>query len=211
MLPARVRCFRPCTRLFACAFVVCVGVATPRSARAQEALPPPGRPGPAPATRPTRGPAPVSAQLDVAARLSLGAPPAAPAAIDGGTAYVPLRTGQLVAVDLTRALVRWKVDAAVTSAPAAGDGLVFLPHADGLSALAAADGSSRWHVAIEGGLSAPPLWRAGWLIAAAKNGDVMCLRAADGQRVWGAHVTSPVRARPSLTADRVYLSLEDAR
>jgi len=125
-------------------------------------------------------------------------------------AYVPLRTGQVVAVDLVRTRIRWKVDGAVTSAPAAGDGLVFLPQPDGLSALGA-DGTSRWRVAVEGGLSAPPLWKAGWLIATAKNGDVMCLRAVDGQRVWGAHVTSPVRHRPSLTADHVYLSLEDGR
>ena len=58
---------------------------------------------------------------------------------------------------------------------------------------------------------APLLWRAGWLVAAASNGDVLCLRAIDGHVVWRSHVTSPVRARPALTADRVYLSLDDGR
>jgi outer membrane protein assembly factor BamB len=99
---------------------------------------------------------------------------------------------------------------AVTAAPAAGDGLVFVPQADGLAALAA-DGSRRWQLPVAGGFSAPLLWKAGWLVAAANNGDVLCLRASDGHIVWTARVTSPVHGRPALTADRVYVSLEDGR
>ena len=37
------------------------------------------------------------------------------------------------------------------------------------------------------------------------------VRASDGQVVWTARVTSPVRGRPALTADRVYVPLEDGR
>ena len=154
--------------------------------------------------------APESAGLDVEHRLSLGAPPAAPAAIDGETAYVPLRSGRLVAVDLAAARVRWTAELAVSAAPAAGDGLVFVPQADGLAALAA-DGSPRWQLRVNGGFSAPLLWKGGWLVGAANNGDVLCLRALDGHVVWTARVTSPVRGRPALTADRVYVSLEDGR
>ena len=143
-------------------------------------------------------------------RLSLGAPPAAPAALDGETAYVPLRTGKFVAVDLATGRVRWTADIAVSAAPAAGDGLVFVPQADGLVGVAA-DGSRRWRLSVEGGFSAPLLWKAGWLVAAANNGDVLCLRAVDGHLVWTARVTSPVHGRPALTADRVYVSLEDGR
>jgi outer membrane protein assembly factor BamB len=163
-------------------------------------------------TPPQRGrpAAPESAGLDVQHRLSLGAPPIAPAALDGTTAYVPLRTGKLVAVELAAGRIRWSRDVAVTAAPAAGEGLVFAAQADGLSALGA-DGTIRWRIPVEGGVSAPLLWKGGWLIAAAKKGDVLALRASDGHIVWTAHVTSPVAARPALTADRVYLSLEDGR
>ena len=154
--------------------------------------------------------APESAGLDVEHRLSLGAPPAAPAALDDDTAYVPLRTGKLVAVDLAAGRVRWTADMAVTAGPAAGGGLVFVPLADGLAALAN-DGSRRWQLPVTGGFSAPLLWKAGWLIAAANNGDLLCLRASDGHIVWTARVTSPVHGRPALTAERVYVSLEDGR
>jgi outer membrane protein assembly factor BamB len=133
-----------------------------------------------------------------------------PAALDGDTAYVPLRTGQFVAVDLATARVRWTTDIAVGAAPAAGDGLVFVPQADALAAVAA-DGSRRWRLPVAGGFSAPLLWKAGWLVAAANNGDVLCLRARDGHILWTTRVTSPVRGRPALTADRVYVSLEDGR
>jgi outer membrane protein assembly factor BamB len=169
-----------------------------------------GRAGPRAAGPRVAARAPESAGLDVEHRLSLGAPPAAPAALDNDTAYVPLRTGKLVAVDLAAGRVRWTADMAVTAAPAAGDGLVFVPQADSLAALAD-DGSRRWQLPVAGGFSAPLLWKAGWLVAAANNGDVLCLRASDGHIVWTARVTSPVRGRPALTADRVYVSLEDGR
>jgi outer membrane protein assembly factor BamB len=176
------------------------------------------RPRSAPAQRRPAGPraagqaprAPESAGLDVEHRLPLGAPPAAPAALDGETAYVPLRTGKLVAIDLAAGRVRWTADIAASAAPAAGGGLVFVPQADGLAALAA-DGSQRWQLPVAGGFSAPLLWMGGWLVAAANNGDVLCLRANDGHIVWTARVTSPVHGRPALTADRVYVSLEDGR
>ena len=142
--------------------------------------------------------------------MALGAPPAAPAALDETVAFVPLRNGRLVSIDLSTGRIRWSVEGTVTSAPAAGDGLVFLPQTDGLTALAA-DGTTRWRLPLAAGFATPLLWRAGWLVAAASNGDVLCLRAIDGHVVWRSHVTSPVRARPALTADRVYLSLDDGR
>jgi outer membrane protein assembly factor BamB len=204
-LPFRLPFARAC--LLALLIVTCSDTADaaqrPASARAQ------GRPAGARAAGQAPR-APDSAGLDVEHRLPLGAPPAAPAALDGEMAYVPLRTGKLVAVDLATGRVRWTADLAVSAAPAAGGGLVFVPQSDGLAALAA-DGSRRWQLPVAGGFSAPLLWTGGWLIAAANNGDVLCLRASDGHIVWTARVTSPVHGRPALTADRVYVSLEDGR
>jgi outer membrane protein assembly factor BamB len=199
-------------RLHAMPFVACAAVCLPGVVFAQAPPRAPGhaRPG-AQSPRSAHRAAPESAGLDVEHRVSLGAAPAAAAAIDGGTAYVPLRTGKVVAVDITTGRVRWTADLPATTAPAAGDGLVFVAQADGLTALSVADGATRWRLPLVKGLSAPPLWKGGWLLAAANNGDVLCLRAIDGHIVWTARVTSPVRARPALTADRVYLSLEDGR
>ena len=52
-------------------------------------------------------------------------PPAATPGFDATTAYVPLKGGQLVAVDLDRGTVRWRLDVATAFTPATGDGLVF--------------------------------------------------------------------------------------
>ena len=199
------------TRLRALLIVACAVAEMTGPATAQG--PPPRAPASSAPQSPPRGheSAPESAGLDVEHRLSLGAPPTAQAAVDASTAYVPLRTGRLVAVDLAAARIRWTVDLAPTSAPATGDGLVFLAQADGLTALDAANGRPRWRLPLARGVSAALLWKAGWLIVAANNGDVICLRASDGQIVWKARTTSPVRARPALTADHVYLSLEDGR
>ena len=51
---------------------------------------------------------------------------------DATTAYVPLRGGALVAVDLDRGQVRWRRELATTLAPSVGGGLVFVA-GDGVS------------------------------------------------------------------------------
>ena len=51
--------------------------------------------------------------------------PAAVPGFDATTAYVPLKGGQLVAVDLNRGTIRWRLDVATAFTPATGEGLVF--------------------------------------------------------------------------------------
>jgi eukaryotic-like serine/threonine-protein kinase len=197
--------------LFVLALAVCAVLAAPARTSAQPGIPEGEDRAHAPVapTRPGR-PAPPSAQLDVEHRLALGAPPIAQAAIDGSIAYVALRDGRLVSVDLSTARVRWTITLAATAAPVAGDGLVFVPLADAVAALSA-DGTPRWRLPVPSGLSAPLLWRGGWLIAADTAGNVLGVRGSDGHVMWTTHVSSKVRGRAALTADRVYLPLDDGR
>jgi outer membrane protein assembly factor BamB len=55
------------------------------------------------------------------------------------------------------------------------------------------------------------LWDTGWLVAGTTLGDVLCIRAVDGHVLWTRALGSPVKARPSIAGDRLYLSLEDGR
>jgi outer membrane protein assembly factor BamB len=174
-------------------------------------LPPTVQPPVTPPAPSVHRAAPPSGDLDVERRVSLNGVPSAQAAIDGDVAFVPLRGSRLVAIDLARSRRRWTAEIAAAFPPAVGDGLVFVAEPDALSALSANDGSRRWRLPIAGGFTAPPLWRGGWLVVAASSGDILCLRATDGHVVWTAPVRSPVRSRAALTADRVYVSVEDGR
>lgn len=153
---------------------------------------------------------PESADLQVSVRVNLEAAPAAQAGVGESIAYVPLRDGRLISVDLVRGQVRWSVDLATSFAPVTGNGLVFVSGADVLTALDA-DAAVRWRLPMPGGFSAPLFWDNGWLIAGATSGDVLCIRATDGHVLWTKHVGSPLGARASIAADRVYLPLNDGR
>src|SRR6188472_4059496 len=68
---------------------------------------------------------PATAALDARWVTAFETPPAASPGFDATTAYVPLKGGQLVAVDLDRGTVRWRLDVATAFTPATGEGMVF--------------------------------------------------------------------------------------
>src|SRR4029453_11210835 len=78
--------------------------------------------------------------------------------------------------------------------PAAGDELVFVPEADALVALAAADGTETWRAPLDEPLVVRPVWDNGWLIAVSKSGTVRAFRAVDGRLVWQRELSSPAHA-----------------
>jgi len=95
--------------------------------------------------------------LDPVLTLSLDAPPATAAAFDEHSAYVPLRSGSLVAIDLDAGKVRWQHEMAATQPPAVGDGLLIVAGDELLSAFDTATGAAEWSVPVTGGFAAPPL------------------------------------------------------
>src|SRR5204862_6295279 len=107
--------------------------------------------------------------------------PSGPAGFDRTTAYVPLGSGRVVAVDLEQSTLRWSHDINTTLAPVVDDGLVVIAGDEQLAAFDAATGAGRWSVPVAGGFSAPPLLDSGWVVAAASGGDILTIRVDDGQ------------------------------
>jgi outer membrane protein assembly factor BamB len=148
--------------------------------------------------------------LDLRWLVPLDTPPAAPAAYDAATAYVPLRGGGLVAVDLDRGVVRWRREQSSTIAPSSGDGLVFVG-TDGLvEALAERSGVTMWRAPLPGRL-VTVTWDNGWLICSTEAGDLAALRASDGELVWRTTVGAALVVPPAAGLDRLYLALEGAQ
>jgi glucose dehydrogenase len=127
---------------------------------------------------------------------------------DTASAYVPLQSGDLAAVNLKDGRVSWRVKANATGQVAAGDSLVFYPTSQAVEARDAATGRRRWRVPLEGDVSAPLVWQNGWLLVGTRPGTVVMLRAATGERLWQRSFPGVVREAAAMTGERLYLPLD---
>ena len=125
---------------------------------------------------------------------------------------MPLKGGQLVAVDLDRGTMRWRLDVATAFTPATGDGLVFTrQRADRSRPATPRPARSRWRAPLPGGAAAPLYWDTGWLLASTTAGDLAAFRATDGTLVWRRQLGAPLISAPGPALDRLFLPLADNR
>ena len=141
---------------------------------------------------------------------TLPASPAYAPAFDEDRAYVSLRTDQLVALVLADGTTAWSIECPMSTAPAAGDDLVFAGSDGLIEARAKADGRAQWRRPVEGRVTSL-YWDTGWLLASTESGPLLALRATDGEILWRRELGSPLHAPPSPAGDRVYLPLKDGR
>ncbi len=151
------------------------------------------------------------APLDARWSLPFETPPLAAAGFDGTTAYVALKGGELVAVDLDHGTVRWRLNVATAFTPATGDGLVFTTTDSSIEARDALTGATRWRTPLPGGAAVPLYWDTGWLLASTPNGDLAAYRGSDGTLVWRQPLGAPLAAAPAPALDRLFLPLADNR
>jgi outer membrane protein assembly factor BamB len=160
--------------------------------------------------------APPTGALDARWVTAFQSLPAAAPGFDATTAYVPLKaddqkSGQLVAVDLDRGTIRWRLDVATELTPATGEGLVFTVNEQGIEARHAATGAIKWRAPLPGGAAAPLYWDTGWLLASTPSGDLAAFRASDGTLVWRRQLGAPLTGAPGPALDRLFLPLADNR
>jgi hypothetical protein len=141
----------------------------------------------------------------------LPAPAAAPAAFDATHAYVPLRNGRLVAIDLLTGQTAWSIELTTTISPACGDGLVYVSSEDTTAALEPLDGKIRWRASFAGAKYTSLTWEAGWLIAGTSAAEIVKFRARDGHVIWRVPAGSILRSSPAVDADVLYAPLEDGQ
>lgn len=142
---------------------------------------------------------------------SFETPPAAAPGFDETTAYVPLKGGQLVAVDLNRGTVRWTLETTTVFSPVTGAGLVFTVGEEGIEAYDAETGSTRWRVLLPAAPAAPLFYDTGWLLASMVSGDFAAFRASDGTLVWRRELGASLVSQPGPALDKLFLPLSDNR
>jgi outer membrane protein assembly factor BamB len=159
-------------------------------------------------------PAPGSAQpeplpvfpLVSAWSVSLDASPVAPPVFDRESAYFPLETGDLVAVNLPDGSIRFRVKQPTRRAVAAEGGRVYAAAERMLVALDDKTGAPLWRVPLPHDASAGPTAKAGWVVVPLESGELHAFRGHDGQHVWTAAVGAPVRLTPIINGDRVLVA-----
>ncbi len=143
--------------------------------------------------------------------LPLNSALSAPPGFAGARGYFPIDGGRLAAYDLAAGTLLWIVETATASAPIAGDGLVFLAEPGAIVARHDSSGALAWRTPVPGPLATPLVWESGWIVATELSGSTLAFRAADGELVWRRDLGSTAQARPTVSGDRVHVSLEDAR
>jgi outer membrane protein assembly factor BamB len=154
----------------------------------------------------------VTFPLEAKWSATLPASPAFAPAFDATRIYLPLQTKQLVALMIKDGSVAWSVECPMTTAPAAGDGLVYAGSEDLIEARAESNGAAQWRRPVQGRVVSLH-WDTGWLFAQTEPGVFFAIRAKDGEIIWQKDFGSPLseRAPPAPTGDRLYLPLKDGR
>ncbi len=148
--------------------------------------------------------------LDPRWAVTLETPAAAPAAYDAHHAYVPLRGGTLIAVDLDRGAIRWERPFASVVTPATGDDMVFVVVEDRIEAISTSRGEIEWRTVLPGHVTAVA-WDTGWLLCGTDSGELTALRASDGTFVWRTSLGAPLVVPPAAALDHVYLGVDGGR
>ena len=143
---------------------------------------------------------------------TLPAAAAAAGAMDDQRVYVPLRDASFVALDRETGATAWMRSIQAVTGPTVGDGQVYVVTAGAIHSLESGSGQDRWSTVLESAVTAPLVLNSGLLIAMTAAGDVVALRATDGQVMWrrsvGAGSAHPVVASGD---GALYLSLSDSR
>lgn len=155
-------------------------------------------------------PQPPAPSLDARWVTAFESAPVAQPGFDATTAFVPLKE-ELVAVDLDRGTIRWRLDVATQFTPATGGGLVFSISDQLIEARDAQTGVSKWRAPLPGGAAAPLYWDTGWLLASTTAGDLAAFRGSDGTLVWRRQLGAPLVGAPGPALDRLFLPLGDNR
>lgn len=122
--------------------------------------------------------------------------------------FAVIPPGALAAFQIEDGKPIWRVDLAADHPLAVADSRLFVASGEAIHAFDAGSGSLLWRQPV-GALTAPPLVHEGWIVTAT-DGDVAARRATDGTMVWQqAH--GPLKLRPTIEGDTLYLPLADSR
>ena len=116
--------------------------------------------------------------------ISLPSPPSAPGALDESRTYIPLQSGQLVALNRETGASEWSVSIASSWPPVVHDGVVYAAGAGEFQAVRASSGEVIWKSSVDGELLAAPALQGNSIVLLIKPNQLRSLHASDGSEAW---------------------------
>jgi outer membrane protein assembly factor BamB len=149
----------------------------------------------------TRKPLPVPLlPAEQAWNISLASPPSAPGALDETRAYIPLQSGEIVALNRETGVREWSVSIASSWAPIVSDGVVYAAGADQVQAVHASGGGPIWRTTLNVDVVTAPALQGNLLLLLLKPDQLVALRRSDGSEAWRYTIETP-SGSPMMVAD----------
>jgi outer membrane protein assembly factor BamB len=111
--------------------------------------------------------------------------------MDGERVYVPLQSGQLVALDRETGTTSWSVELPSSWAPLISDGVLYAANTRELIALRAASGDPIWRVTLDTDLMVAPALQGNTMVVLLKPDQLRALRLSDGSEAWRRAIAAP--------------------
>jgi outer membrane protein assembly factor BamB len=132
--------------------------------------------------------------------IALPALAAAQGALDESHAYIPLQSGDVVAIDRETGKSVWSITLATSWAPVVGDGVLYAIGSSETQAVRTDSGDLVWRSSLDAEPIAAPILQDDTLLLLVKPGQLRALRTVDGSEVWRRDLGWQLMS-PSLTAD----------
>jgi outer membrane protein assembly factor BamB len=149
----------------------------------------------------TRKPLPVPLlPAEEAWSVSLPSPPSAQGALDEIRAYIPLQSGQIIALNRETGVVEWAIELSSSWAPVVMDGVLYAASATEFQAVNASSGVLVWQTPLDAEPVAAPALQGDTIFVLAKPNQLLALNRSKGSEAWRHTIEMPIDS-PTIMAN----------
>ena len=132
--------------------------------------------------------------------VSLPSPPSAQGALDETRAYIPLQSGQIVALNRESGATEWSIELSSSWAPLVADGVVYAAGANEFHAVQVASGTRLWRTPLDAEPMAAPALHGDTIFVLAKPNLLLALNRLKGSEMWRHTIEMPIES-PTMVAN----------
>jgi outer membrane protein assembly factor BamB len=137
--------------------------------------------------------------VEEAWNVSLPSPPSGQSALDADRAYIPLQSGEVVALHRETGDTDWSIMLSTSWAPLVSDGVVYAAGTGEVHAVRAASGDLVWRTTLDAEPMADPASWGDRIFLLVKPAQLLALRTRDGTEVW-RHAIGAMSGPPMMIA-----------
>ena len=130
----------------------------------------------------------------------LPSPASAAGTLDANRVYIPLQSGQLIALNRETGVTEWSIELMSSWPPMVSEGVLYAASARELFAVQAASGDPLWRVDLDAELMVAPALQGNVVVALLKPDQLRAVRLSDGSEAWRRAIPAP-SASASMGAD----------